>query len=105
MLNPIRECFRRGRLYYSGHARVEMELEEFGEIKEDEVTEAVMSGNIIENYANDEPYPSCLIYGRTSLNRPLHTVCAFSAEEDLAIVITAYEPDPTKWIDFSRRRK
>ncbi len=105
MLKKIQECFKKSRLYYSGHARNEMELEEHGEIHEDEVHEAVLSGRIIENYPDDEPYPSCLIFGRTSLSRPLHIVCAFSGGENLAIVITAYEPDPTKWIDLSRRRK
>ena len=55
-----------------------MEAEEFGEIRDEEVSEAVSEGKIIETYPMDEPYPSCLIYGRTSDNRPLHVVCAYS---------------------------
>lgn len=82
-----------------------MELEELGEICEDEVYEAVLSGKIIENYPEDEPYPSCLIYGRTSRKRPLHIVCAFSMDEDLSVVITVYEPILKKWVTFSRRMK
>ncbi len=38
-----------------------MEAEEFGVINEREVSEAVLHGRVIEDYPNDEPYPSCLI--------------------------------------------
>jgi hypothetical protein len=58
----------------------------------------------IENYPDDEPYPSYLIYGKTKKKRPLHIVCAYSKEEDLVIVITVYQPDPQKWIDNERRK-
>ena len=105
MLEKIQDCFRAERLYYSRHAKDEMEADEFGEIKDQEVFDAVSKGKIIENYPDDEPYPSCLIYGRTSDNRPLHVVCAHSDEDSLAIIITAYQPNPERWIDFSRRKK
>ena len=61
MLKKIQECFREDRIYYSRHARDEMEGEESGEIKDEEVFETVSAGKIIENYPEDEPYPSCLI--------------------------------------------
>lgn len=41
-----------------------MEDEEFGEITQDEVYEAIVKGKVIETYPEDEPYPSYLIYGR-----------------------------------------
>jgi len=105
MLEKIQYCFRAEQLYYSKHARDEMEADEFGEIKDIEVFNAVSSGEIIESYPEDEPYPSCLIYGRTSGNRPLHVVCAYSDEDSLAILITAYQPHPDRWIDYTRRKK
>ncbi len=61
MLEKIQDCFRRERILFSRHARVEMEAEEFGVINEREVSEAVLHGRVIEDYPNDEPYPSCLI--------------------------------------------
>ena len=82
-----------------------MEDDESGEIIDEEVFETVLTGKIIEDYPEDEPYPSCLIYGRTTQNRPLHVVCAYSEDENLAIVITAYQPNPERWIDFSRRQQ
>jgi hypothetical protein len=37
--------------------------EEFGNIKEQEIFEAIMNGEVIENYDSAKPYPSELIYG------------------------------------------
>jgi hypothetical protein len=72
MLKEIQDCFRSERILFTRHARDEMEDEEFGEIREKEVFEAVESGKVIETYPEDEPYPTCLIYGRTFGGRPLH---------------------------------
>jgi hypothetical protein len=105
MLKEIQDCFKAERLYYSGHARNEMEVDEFGEIKDEEVVEAVLRGKIIEIYPEDKPYPSCLIYGRTSENRALHVVCAYSNDDNTTIIITAYQPHPDRWINFIRRKK
>jgi hypothetical protein len=105
MLKKIQDCFEEERLYYSSHARDEMEADEYGEIKDEEVFESVRHGKIIEHYPEDEPYASCLIYGRTSKDRPIHVVCAYSDDDKLAVIITAYQPHPDRWIDFSRRRK
>ena len=73
-------------------------------IKEKEVTEAILNGTVIENYPEDEPYPSCLINGTTGRGRPLHIVCALAEEEDILIIITVYKPDPEKWIENKRRK-
>jgi hypothetical protein len=72
MLREIQDRFRSERILFTKHARDEMEDEEFGEIREREVFEAVERGRVIETYPEDEPYPSCLIYGRTFGDRPLH---------------------------------
>jgi len=42
MLDKIQNCFRSEQIYYTGHARDEMEAEEFGEIRDEEVFEAVI---------------------------------------------------------------
>lgn len=96
MLVEIQRCMNLDRYFYTKHARDEMEFEELGEIREVEVFEAVGQGKMIEGYPDDEPYPSCLIYGRTSGNRPLHIVCAYSAEEEVVIIITVYEPHSSR---------
>ena len=105
MLEEIQDCFKSERILFTKHAREEMEDEEFGEIREKEVSETVQSGKMIETYPEDEPYPSCLIFGRTVEDRPLHVLCAYTKGEEMAIIITAYQPDPDRWIDFERRKK
>ena len=82
-----------------------MQGEDFGEISEREVCDAVLRGQIIARYPDDRPYPSCLIYGRTSENRPLHIVSAYTSDDDLAVVITVYQPNADLWIDFERRKR
>lgn len=80
-----------------------MRFEERGPIREHEVFEAAVASEILESYEHDEPYPSVLLFGRTVENRPIHVVCAYESQEDQAIVITVYEPDPNRWEDFRRR--
>jgi hypothetical protein len=104
MIKEIQDCFGSERILFSKHARDEMENEESGEIKERELFEAIQSGKVIETYAEDEPYPSSLIYGRTFEDRPLHIVCAYAKEEKTAIIIAVYQPAPDRWIDFERRK-
>ena len=104
MLEHLRACFTADRALYTRHARDEMRQEGFGPIHEQEVFEAIRSGKIIEDYPDDEPYPCVLVYGRTAADRPIHVVCAYADDDDLAIVITVYEPDPARWVDFERRR-
>lgn len=82
-----------------------MEVEPLAEIKSQEVFEAVSGGKLIEHYEDDEPYPSCLIFGRTKNDRPIHVVCAYDEVDELTIVVTVYEPSTDKWINFEKRRK
>jgi hypothetical protein len=104
-IGKIIGCFETDSVYYTQHARKEMEEERFGEIHDSEVYEALCNSEIIEEYLEDKPYPSVLIFGRTNLKRPLHIVCAYNEEETITIIVTAYQPDPDRWVDFKRRRK
>ena len=61
---------------FTDHARREMETEPFGPIRVDDVLQALDSGEIIEEYAEDRPYPSCLVLGRTVVGRPIRVACA-----------------------------
>ena len=103
VLPKIQFCFKADRVLYTRHAREEMLYEEFGKMFEEEVYQAIQSGEVIESYEYDTPYPSILILGRTNTGRPIHIVCAYSSDDNLAIVITVYQPDPSRWIDYRRR--
>jgi len=41
----------------------------------------VKRGKVIETYLEDEPYPSCLISGRTFGDRPLHVFLSFTIQK------------------------
>ncbi len=104
-IQTIIKNFKNETVLYTHHAKTEMEIEEFGQINDEEVFEAVTNGEIIENYPDDKPYPSLLVFGLTNKGRPLHAVIAYNADEDAAIVITVYQPKPEKWIEYRRRVK
>jgi len=68
------------------------------------ILDAILTGEIIEDYSADRPVPSGLVLGWQS-NRPIHVVIAIENDNKLAI-ITAYEPTPEHFeSDFRTRRK
>jgi hypothetical protein len=105
MLSKIKESIIGRNVKFTSHAREEMERDEFGEIDKEEVYESILSGEIIEKYEDDKPYPSCLIFGKTPRGRPIHAVCAYVKDEKLTVIVTVYHPDPSKWIKYKKRRK
>jgi hypothetical protein len=73
-------------------------------ISEEDVKHVLATGEVIENYPNDIPYPSKSLLGWRG-SRPLHVVAADNLESDETIVITVYEPDPQEWeAGFARRK-
>jgi len=73
-------------------------------VPEENVRQVLQSGEMIEDYSEEMPFPSRLISGRRG-DRPLHVVVAENTKEDETIVITVYEPDPSQWKSGSRDRK
>ena len=69
-----------------------------------EVFETISTGEIIEQYPDDKPYPSCLIYSRLETGDPIHTVWAFNRATNAIVLITTYRPAPQRWIDGKIRR-
>lgn len=72
-------------------------------ITQSDVKEAILNGDIIEEYENDYPYPSCLIYGVSLNNQVIHIVCGLNEEE--LWIITAYYPDNIEWENDRKTRK
>ena len=69
-----------------------------------DVRHVLATGETVENYPDDHPYPSRLILGWCG-SRPLHVVAAHNAAAQETMVITAYEPNVDLWEpDFRRRR-
>ncbi|MBI3617962.1 MAG: DUF4258 domain-containing protein [Candidatus Omnitrophica bacterium] len=70
----------------------------------DEIYYSVIHGKIIEKYPVDTPYPSCLISGETFEGNPVHSVWAYNQQNQWAVLITVYRPDPGMWINWKKRR-
>lgn len=73
-------------------------------IRERDVREILATGETIERYPEDTPYPSRLVLG-WCLKRPIHVVVADNVEAQELVVITLYEPDPAFWEPGFRQRR
>ena len=95
------KCFKEYNRVYRVHALRRMFVRNitFGEI--DEILDRI---EVIEEYPEDKPYPSCLILGFTKANKPIHMVFSTNHEEKTVIIITVYVPDRHKWENGYKRR-
>ena len=100
-IENIIDAIHQRRLHITDHAQDEAEKDQ---LSYDDIFVSVFQGEVIEDYPDDKPFPSCLIYGNTSISEPVHSVWAYNEEIRLAILITVYCPDPDIWIDRRTRR-
>jgi len=101
-ISNIIDAIQARRIRITDHADEEAESDQ---LTFDEVYFSVISGEIIEDYPDDKPYPSCLIYGQNFSGDPVHSVWAFNDENQWAVLITVYRPDPERWINFRERKE
>jgi hypothetical protein len=68
------------------------------------VSQALQSGEMIEDYSPEMPEPSRLVLGFQG-KRPFHVVTSENIDRNETTIITVYLPDPRKWTkDFRNRR-
>lgn len=101
VIDEIRDRIARGLFEFSQHAVDQSILRH---VSVQEVREAIAVGEIIEDYPDDKYGPSCLVFGVTLMTRPLHIQCSYPSRP-LVKIITLYEPDPRRWVDFRMRRR
>lgn len=99
-INTIKGLIKAGKIRWTNHIMVRLLQRN---ISQDDVEKALLNGEIIEEYENDYPYPSCLVYGINLKDEVLHIVCG-SNEEELWI-ITAYYPNNIEWEKDMKTRK
>jgi len=97
-IEGIKDKIRYGEYRFSDHAVKRMIRRS---IDRSEIEDAVMAGEMIEEYPDDKYSPSCLIYGRTRDGRDLHVQLSLPPS---VIIITAYDPDESEWVDCRVRR-
>jgi hypothetical protein len=90
----------RGEFEYSQHG---LDQSIIRDTRVEELREAISACELVEDYPDDKYGPSCLLLGFTRAGRPLHVQCSHPSRERIKI-ITVYEPDPSRWIDFKIRR-
>jgi hypothetical protein len=90
-----------GRIRITDHADEEAQDDT---LAYDGILFSVIQGEIIEQYAGDRPFPSCLVYGCTFEGEAVHSVWAYNEETKWAVLITVYRPDPERWLDWRERR-
>ncbi len=86
---------------YADHAVVQMFKRNISTF---EVELTIETGQVIRNYPDDKPYPSCLMMG-IFREKIIHVVMAFNSNEEECVIITAYVPDPEIWnIDLKTKK-
>lgn len=90
----IRNLVEAERVRFKNHAFIRMVERK---IKVSEVEYALKNGIVIESYPEDKPLESFLFLGSTDSNKALHIVAALDEDEEIAWIITVYEPNRDKW--------
>jgi len=98
-LDVVRELFRQHDYIFTAHAS---DREVQRDIPSRDIEEAVLAGEIIEDYPVDKYGPSCLIMGRTSTGRILHVQASYPPQVK---VVTVYESSLDDWGDDWKTRK
>jgi hypothetical protein len=97
-IDEIRTRIGSGNYRFSDHAVKRMIKRSIDRI---EIEEAILRGEIIEEYPDDKYAPSCLIYGISKAGRHLHVQTSLPPA---VVVITVYDPDETEWTKHRVRR-
>ena len=100
-IEDIIDAVRNNRIRITNHADEEAQADH---LSFDEILISVVQGEIIEDYSDEQPYPRCLICGESFGEDQTHSVWAYNQENQWAVLITVYRPDPRRWIDWRRRR-
>jgi hypothetical protein len=100
-LDDIVDAIHSNRIRITNHADEEAQADR---LSFDEIFISVFQGEIIEEYTDDKPFPSCLIYGENFCKEPIHSVWAYNQQNSWAVLITVYRPDPERWIKWRIRR-
>ena len=83
-LDGVIEAVLNNRVRITDHVDEEAQADSLGF---SEIYFSVLHGEIIEDYPNDKPFPSCLIYGETFSGESIHSVWAYNPANRWAVLI------------------
>jgi hypothetical protein len=98
----VKAAIVRGTIQVSVHAVREMEADD---LLLDRVLGATLAGEVVEDYPTDPRGPSCLVGSVLDEGLRVHTVWGCDPSSGIAVLITAYRPNPEKWEDDYKTRK
>jgi len=101
-IDKVRKAVRADRYEWRLHALIRLAERN---VKQTAVIQVILEGEIIEEYPEDAPCPSCLIFNMIK-KKPYHVVVAFDEAAEKVYIITVYEPGLDKFeADYKTRRK
>jgi hypothetical protein len=92
-INEIKSRIRANQYVYTQHAELERKADGLTFVQ---IEEALLDGEILEQYADTGRGESCLIVGLTR-DVPVHVVCGWRGAQ--VALITVYIPRPPKFVD------
>ena len=98
-IEDLRVLCRENKIKWSLHALKRIRERK---ISPESVVNAIIFGEIIEQYEDDKYFPSCLIFNN-DYNAPIHTVA--STDTSNVHIITAYRPALNEWENDFKTRK
>ena len=99
-IEEVQRLCEQTRVKWSTHCLERMQERD---IRRADVKNCLSKGEIIEDYPEDFPHPSCLIFGYTVNNKVMHVVVGSDGE--YIYIITAYFPNTAKFEDDLKTRK
>ncbi|MDD6504917.1 MAG: DUF4258 domain-containing protein [Lachnospiraceae bacterium] len=99
-LSEVQNFYENGNVLWSTHCIERMQERD---ITRADIKNCIMQGEIIENYPNDFPHPSCLIFGYTVDNKVIHVVVGCDGTQ--IWIITVYIPNTDKFLDDLKTRR
>lgn len=99
-IDRLRKYADQHKLFMSQHASNRCDQRN---ITKKDIKNCILTGDIIEQYSGDFPWPSCLICGYATDNRIIHIVASDSGEASK--IITAYIPDTETFESDLKTRK
>ncbi|MFT4107889.1 MAG: DUF4258 domain-containing protein [Lacrimispora sp.] len=99
-LDILKTLLNDGKIRWSAHCLERMQERD---ISRADIKNCVLNGEIIENYPDDFPHPSCLIFGYNVNNMAIHIVVG--TDDENIYIITAYYPNTVKFEDDLKTRK
>jgi len=101
-INKLRETIRKNNFEWRKHTLVRLAERN---ISQNVVLEVILKGEVIEDYPENRPFSSCLMF-KVVKGKPFHVVVSLDEQNQKAYIITAYKPNLDKFeSDFKKRRR